>query len=85
MKASFSLQRDFIGWRQSKTTSETLWEKVTVRQFAWANDRILAGDYTALDTTETENNLESKTELEEKEIRQNGQGPQHFGDEAGQP
>jgi len=32
--ASFSLGRDVIGWRQSKTTGETLREKVIVRQFA---------------------------------------------------
>jgi len=40
--ASFSLGRDIIGWRQSKTTCETLQEKVIVRQFARANNGILA-------------------------------------------
>jgi len=32
--ASSSLGRDVIGWRQSKTTGETLHEKVVVMQFA---------------------------------------------------
>jgi hypothetical protein len=32
VKASFSLLRDVIGWRQSKTTCEMLREKVVVRQ-----------------------------------------------------
>jgi len=31
---SFSLGRDVIGWRQSKTTGESLREKVVIRQFA---------------------------------------------------
>jgi hypothetical protein len=33
-EASFSLERDVIGWRQSKTTGETLHKKVVVRQLA---------------------------------------------------
>jgi hypothetical protein len=32
--ASFSLGRDVISWRQSKTTGKTIREKVVVRQFA---------------------------------------------------
>jgi len=36
VEASFSLGQDFIGWRQSKTTGETLCKKVSVRQFAQA-------------------------------------------------
>jgi hypothetical protein len=43
VEASFSLGRDVIGWRQSITTGETLREKVIVRQFAQANNGILAG------------------------------------------
>jgi hypothetical protein len=39
-EASFSLGQDVIGRRQSKTTGETLWKKVVVRQFARANNRI---------------------------------------------
>jgi len=34
VEASFSLGLDVIGWRQSKSTGETLREKVVVRQFA---------------------------------------------------
>jgi len=34
VEASFSLGRDMIGWRQMKTTGETLRKKVVVRQFA---------------------------------------------------
>jgi hypothetical protein len=43
VEASISLGRDVIGWRQSKTTGETLREKVVVRQFAPAKNGILAG------------------------------------------
>ena len=43
VEASSSLGRDVIGWRQSKTTGRTLGEEVVVRQFARANDGILAG------------------------------------------
>jgi len=43
VEASFSLGRDGIGWRQSKTTSETLRNKVIVRQSAPAKNGILAG------------------------------------------
>jgi len=42
VEASFSLGRDVIGWRQSKTTGETLREKVIVRQFARANNGTMA-------------------------------------------
>jgi len=34
VEASFSLGRDVIGWRQSKTTRGTLRDQVVVRQFA---------------------------------------------------
>jgi len=34
VEASFSLGRDVIGWRQSKTPCETFSEKLVVRQFA---------------------------------------------------
>jgi hypothetical protein len=34
VEANFSLGRDVIGWRQSKTTGDTLPEKVIVTQFA---------------------------------------------------
>jgi len=43
LEASFSLGRDVIHWRQSKTTGETLYKNDVVRQFARANNGILAG------------------------------------------
>jgi hypothetical protein len=66
VEASFSLGRDVIGWRQSKTTGETLREKVIVRQFARANNGILAGTDPELHTTNTENDSEMKKEAEER-------------------
>ena len=68
VEASFSLGRDVVGWRQSKTTSETLREKVVVRQFARANNGILPGTDPELDTTNTENNSEMKKEAEERKL-----------------
>jgi len=68
VEASFSLGRDVIGWRQSKTTGETLREKVVVRQFAQANNGILAGTVPELDTTNTENDSEMKKEAEERKL-----------------
>jgi len=43
-----------------KTRGNTLPEKVVVRQFAQANNGILAGDDPALDTGNTENDMEMK-------------------------
>jgi len=63
VEASFSLGRDVIGWRQSKTAGETLRKKVVVRQFALANNGILAGTDPELDHTNTENDLEMKTDV----------------------
>jgi len=63
---SSSLGRDIIGWRQSKTPSETLWEKVVVRQYAWSDSVIVAGDDPALDRSATDNELELKREAEER-------------------
>jgi len=57
---SFLLWRDVITWRQSKTTGETLQEKVVVRQFARATNGILAGNDPVLDTTNTDNDSEMK-------------------------
>jgi len=68
VEASFSLGRDVIGWRQSKTTDETLREKVVVRQFARANNGILAGTDRELDTPHTENDSEMKKEAEESKL-----------------
>jgi hypothetical protein len=68
VEASFSLGRDVISWRQSKTTGETLREKVVVRKFARANNGILAGTDPELDTTNTENDSEMKKEAEERKL-----------------
>jgi len=68
VEASFSLGRDVIGWRQSKTTGETLREKVVVRQFARANNGVLAGTDPELDTMNTENDSEMKKEVEERKL-----------------
>jgi len=68
VEASFSLRRDVIGWRQSKIKEETLREKVVVRQFARANNGILAGTDPELDNVNTENNSEMKKEAEERKL-----------------
>ena len=68
VEASFSLGRDFIGWRQSKTTRESLCEKVIVRQFARADNGILAGTDPELDTPHTENESGMKKEAEERKL-----------------
>jgi hypothetical protein len=68
VEASFSLGRDDIGWRPSKTTGETLREKVVVREFARANNGILASTDPELDNANTENDLEMKKEAEERRL-----------------
>jgi len=68
VEASFSLGLDIIGWRQSKTTGKTLRKKVVVRQYARANNGILAGDNPVLDTTDAENDIELKREAEERKL-----------------
>jgi len=68
VEASFSLGRDVIGWRQSKTTGEILREKVVVRQFARANNGILAGTDPELDTMNTDNDSEIEKDAEERKL-----------------
>jgi len=68
VESSFSLGRDVIGWRQSKTTGDTLREKVVVRQFVRANNGIFAGDDPESDSTNTDNDSEMKKEQEEKKL-----------------
>jgi len=68
VKASYSFRRDVIGWRQSKTTGETLCEKVAVRQFARANKGISVGTDRDLDTPHTENATEMKKAAEERKL-----------------
>jgi hypothetical protein len=66
VEASFSLGQDVIRWRQSRTTGETLCEKLVVRQFPHANTGLLAGDDPVLVPDSTDNNIELKREVEEK-------------------
>jgi len=61
-----SLARDVMGWRQSKTTGETLPEKVVARQFAQANNGISQGTYPEMDTMSTENDSKMKKQPEER-------------------
>jgi hypothetical protein len=68
VEPSFSFGQDVIGWRQSKTRGETLREKVVVRQYARANNGILAGTDPELDNANTENNSEMKKEAEERKL-----------------
>jgi hypothetical protein len=56
VEASFSLGRDVIGWRQSKTIGKTIRENVAVRLFAPANNRIFVGTDPELDTTNSVSN-----------------------------
>jgi len=64
VEASFSFGWDVIGWRQSKPTGETLRKKVVARQFAGANDGIMAGADQELNTRYSENDSEMKQEAE---------------------
>jgi hypothetical protein len=66
VKACYSFGQVVIVWRQSNTTGMTLCEKVIVRLFAGANNGMLAGADTELDTTNTENVSERKKEAEER-------------------
>jgi len=67
-QACFSLGRDVRGWRQSKTTGETLRETVVVRQFARANSGLLAGYDPVLDPDSTDNDREMQREAEDKTL-----------------
>ena len=68
VEARFSLVWDVIGWRPSKTTGETLCEKVVVRQFGRANNGLLAGDDSVLESSSSDNDMEMKKEVEEKKL-----------------
>jgi hypothetical protein len=65
VEVSFSPWWDVIGWRQSKTTGETVREKVVVRQFTRLNSAILAGDDPVLDPDSTDHDMEMKRVAEE--------------------
>jgi hypothetical protein len=68
VEASFSLGRDVIGWTQSTTTAKTLRKKLVLRQFAPANNGMLAGTDLEFDTPNTENDLEMKKEVEARKL-----------------
>jgi len=51
-----------LGWL--KTTGETLYEEVVVRQYPQPNARLLAGNDAELDWTDVEDDIELKTEAE---------------------
>jgi len=56
------------GCRTSQTSGLSLRDKVIVRQFAWANNVILAGYYSAQDSMETANNSQLTREVEERKF-----------------
>jgi hypothetical protein len=68
VEASSSLGGDVIGWRQSKTTGETLLEKVVVRQFARSNNENLAGTNPELVNRRTENDSDMTNDAEESKL-----------------
>jgi len=68
VEASFSRGQDVIGRRQSKTTGETVQERVVVRQYAHAYNGRLAGDDLVLNMSETDNDLELKREAEVRKL-----------------
>jgi len=61
VEASISLGQDSISWGQSQTTGDMFRVTVVVRQIAQANNGITIGENTAWNSTETENDFESKT------------------------
>jgi len=69
LEASHSLGRDVIGWKQSKTNGNTIPENVLLRLFLRANNGMLPHDFSALDSTDTDNNLELKKEVEEWKLQ----------------
>jgi hypothetical protein len=70
LETRFSLGRNVIWWRQSKTTGETLRTKVVVRLFARSNHGLLAGDNPDLDRTSTDNDMEMKKAAEQNKLHQ---------------
>jgi hypothetical protein len=65
VEASFSLGKYVTGWRQPKTTAESLRQKAVVKQFTQATHGTLAGTDPELYTTNTENDSEMKKVAEE--------------------
>jgi len=57
-----------MDWRHSKPIGKNLHKKVIVRQLACANNGILASEYLAFDTRETENDLELNIQGEDRTL-----------------
>jgi hypothetical protein len=72
VEARFSLGRDVIGWKHSKTTGTTHWEKVIVWHIARANNSIRAGTELQLNTTHPDNDSEMKKVAEERKLYRMG-------------
>jgi len=68
VETKFSIGRDVIDWRQSKTTGKTLLEKVIVCLIAPANNRIFGVDDPALDRMNTDNDSEIKKQVEDRKL-----------------
>ena len=68
VEASFSLGRDVIGWRQSKTSGITLQQKVVVRQWARSNDGLFPEEIGMLDISDNDN--EEKRQKEDRKLNQ---------------
>jgi len=85
LETGFSLGRDVISWRQSKTTRETLHDVVIARQFAPLINGISVDDDPALDTTNIVNNSEMKKEAEKRKLHRMAQVHEFLGVVAGQP
>jgi hypothetical protein len=68
VELSNSVVQEVIGWKQSKSTGETLCKTAIVRQFARANTGIMAGNDTALHTTDIENDVERKKDADERSM-----------------
>jgi len=69
VEPSFSLGGGVIGWRQSRTTGESLREEAVVRQIARAINGMLAGTDPELDNANTESDSAMKTEAEERKLQ----------------
>jgi len=68
VEASFSLGRDIISWRQSRTKGSTLQQKVVVRQWARSNDGLLPEE--AIQSAGSDVNNEEKQKQEDQKLNQ---------------
>jgi len=82
-RPDFLSGQDVVGWRQAKSTGQTLHEKVVGQQFAWASNSIVQGDKPALDIINTDNHSEECGVG--RAVVQYGQCPRLFGDLTGKP